>query len=399
MNDKKNLMLIVPMLHQGGFERVCITTARLMQEYYNVYVLIFSSKDINYDITGLNIIDIDVPAQKGLVNKIINVFKRVKLVRKKKKELGINVSYSFGSSANYVNVLSRGKEKVLTGLRCQTDMESPKQVKLFCSRSDQVLSCSKEIMRQLADDFGYNKSSYIYNPLDVEDVQKKGSEEVKDYPFDESGTRVIASMGRNDYIKGMWHLVKAFSIVYKKHPEARLVVLGAGNWSEYEELSKRLGVEGKVAFPGVRKNPFPYVAKSDIYVCSSNHEGFPNAVLEAMALQKPVISADCKTGPREILLSEKEYDKLISDKPDGSSITESVHGEYGILVPDMDENVNMDPEVITEGERILAGEICNLLENAQEFEHLCGKSYERALSYTPDRYKESIHTILTRYEE
>ena len=399
MNDKKNLMLMVPMLHQGGFERVCITTARLMQEYYNVYVLIFSSKDINYDITGLNIIDIDVPAQKGLVNKIINVFKRVKLVRKKKKELGINVSYSFGSSANYVNVLSRGKEKVLTGLRCQTDMESPKQVKLFCSRSDQVLSCSKEIMRQLSDDFGYNKSSFIYNPLDVEDVQKKGSEEVKDYPFDEPGTRVIASMGRNDYIKGMWHLVKAFSIVYKKHPEARLVVLGAGNWSEYEELSKRLGVEGKVAFPGVRKNPFPYVAKSDIYVCSSNHEGFPNAVLEAMALQKPVISADCKTGPREILLSEKEYDKLISDKPDGSSITESVHGEYGILVPDMDENVNMNPEVITEGERILAGEICNLLENAQEFEHLCGKSYERALSYTPDRYKESIHTILTRYEE
>ena len=193
--------------------------------------------------------------------------------------------------------------------------------------------------------------------------------------------------------------VEILEFYSKKHPEARLVVLGAGNWSEYEELSKRLGVEGKVAFPGVRKNPFPYVAKSDIYVCSSNHEGFPNAVLEAMALQKPVISADCKTGPREILLSEKEYDKLISDKPDGSSITESVHGEYGILVPDMDENVNMDPEVITEGERILAGEICNLLENAQEFEHLCVKSHERALSYTPDRYKESIHTILTRYEE
>ena len=47
---KKNLMLMVPMLHQGGFERVCIKTARLMQEYYNVCILIFSSKDINFDI-------------------------------------------------------------------------------------------------------------------------------------------------------------------------------------------------------------------------------------------------------------------------------------------------------------------------------------------------------------
>ena len=73
---KKNLMLMVPMLHQGGFERVCVSTARLLQDYYNVYVLIFSSKDINYDVKGLNIIDIDVPSKKGTINKVINVFKR-----------------------------------------------------------------------------------------------------------------------------------------------------------------------------------------------------------------------------------------------------------------------------------------------------------------------------------
>ena len=48
-NSKKNLMLMVPMLHQGGFERVCVTTARLMQKYYDVSILIFSDKDINYD--------------------------------------------------------------------------------------------------------------------------------------------------------------------------------------------------------------------------------------------------------------------------------------------------------------------------------------------------------------
>ena len=72
-NSKKNLMLMVPMLHQGGFERVCITTARLMQEYYNVHILIFSSKDINFDIDGLDVIDINVPAKKGVINKIINV--------------------------------------------------------------------------------------------------------------------------------------------------------------------------------------------------------------------------------------------------------------------------------------------------------------------------------------
>lgn len=397
-NTKKNLMLMVPMLHQGGFERVCIKTARLLEDVYNVHILIFSSKDINFDITGLDVIDIDVPSQKGIVNKVFNVLKRVKKVKKIKRDLGIDISYSFGSSANYVNVLSRTKESVLTGLRCQTDMENPRQIKLFCNKSDQVLSCSKEIVRQLKRDFNYEKSTYIYNPLDVEDIQKKGTEEVNDFPFKEEGLKTIACMGRNDYIKGIWHLVKAFSIVSKAHPEARLEVLGAGNWDPYSELSSKLGISDKVFFPGNRKNPFSYVSAADLYVCSSNHEGFPNAVLEAMALGKPVIAADCKTGPREILLSEKEYEDLIARIPNGDSTEAAIEGRYGVLVPDMGEEVNMDPEAITDREKILAQEIIKMLDSDDRMKDFAKKSSTRAASYKPEMYKDSIHEILKNYE-
>ena len=395
---KKNLMLMVPMLHQGGFERVCIKTARLMQDYYNVCILIFTSKDINYDVTGLDIIDIDVPSKKGIVNKVINVFKRVNKARKVKKERNIDICYSFGSSANYVNTLSRAGEKVLTGLRCQTDMESPRQVKLFCHKSDQVLSCSKEIVRQLKSDFNYDRSTYIYNPLDILDIQNKSEDIPDDFPFLGDDIKVFSCSARTDYIKGIWHLVKAFSLVQYKHPEARLIVLGSGNWDKYKELAKALGVKDKVAFPGLKKNPFPYVAASDVYVCSSNHEGFPNAVLEAMALKKPVISADCKTGPREILLSDAEYEKLIADIPDGSSIKEPIQGEFGILVPDMDQNENLDPEYITEGERLLAEEMVRILDDEALLKKYSDKAFERAAFYAPDEYKDSIHEILKRYE-
>lgn len=397
-NSKKNLMLMVPMLHQGGFERVCITTARLMQEYYNVHILIFSSKDINFDIDGLDVIDINVPAKKGVVNKIINVIKRVNKTRKIKKGLGIDIAYSFGSSSNYVNVLSKGKEKVLTGLRCQTDMERSDQIRLFCSRSDQVLSCSKEIVRQLLRDYNYDRSTYIYNPLDTENICEKGSQSVEDFPFKGEGLKIISCMARNDYIKGIWHLVKAFSLVHDKCPSARLVVVGAGNWDAYRELANELNVENEVAFTGMKKNPFSYVAASDVYVCSSNHEGFPNAVLEAMALKKPVVSADCKTGPREILLSEEEYNELITRIPSGDSIKEAIEGAYGILVPDMGEEVNMDPEVITDGEKILADKILSLLTDDDKLSHYAQKAEERSLVYTPDRYKDSIHEIFKRYE-
>ncbi len=391
-------MLMVPMLHQGGFERVCIKTARLMQEYYNVCILIFSSKDINFDITGLEVIDIDVPASKGLANKVLNVFKRVKKVRRIKKERGIDIAYSFGSSANYVNVLSGGSESVLTGLRCQTDMDNRREVKLFCQKSTQVLSCSKEIVRQLLRDYNYDRSTFIYNPLDVEDVQNKGAEPVDDFPFLGEDIKTISCMARNDHIKGIWHLVKAFSLAQVQHPEARLIVCGAGNWDKYKELTKALGIKDKVAFMGLKKNPFPYVAASDIYVCSSNREGFPNAVLEAMALKKPLIAADCKTGPREILLSEEEYEDLIKRIPDGSSVREPVRGSYGTLIPDMNENENFDPETIEEEERMLSREIIRLLDSEETLADYSARSYERALQFTPERYRDSIHEILKRYE-
>ena len=396
--SKKNLMLMVPMLHQGGFERVCIKTARLLKDYYNVCILIFSSRDINFDITGLEVIDIDVPARKGLVNKVINVFKRVNKVKRIKKERGIDIAYSFGSSANYVNVLSKGKESVLTGLRCQTDMDNKREVKLFCRRSTQVLSCSKEIVRQLLSDYNYNRSTFIYNPLDVEDVKNKAAETIDDFPFAGDDIKTISCMARNDHIKGIWHLVKAFYLAQVRHPECRLVVMGAGNWDRYKEMAKKLGIRDKVAFMGLKKNPFPYVAASDIYVCSSNREGFPNAVLEAMALKKPVISADCKTGPREILLSEDEYEDLIKRIPDGSSITEPLRGEYGTLIPDMDDNEDFDPENIIEEERMLSKEIIRLLDDEELLKRCEKKSYERALCFTPERYRESIHEILKRYE-
>lgn len=395
----KKLLLMVPMLHQGGFERVCVKTARVLQGIYDVTILIFSDKDINYDITGLKVVNIDVPSVKGKAGKVLNVLKRIAKVRAFKKKEGFDISYSFGSSANLINVFSRQKEKVLTGLRCQTDLEEPGQVRLFTRRSDRVLSCSKEIMRQLKSDYGYDRSSYIYNPLDIADIRAKAEEPVQDMPFEKErqmpNHKILIGMGREDYIKGFWHLIKAFSLVRKTYPEARLIILGAGKFENYRKLAEDLGQKDCIAFPGVRKNPFPYVAGADLFVLPSNHEGFPNALLEAMALARPVVAADCKTGPREILLTEDEYGKLIEEAPDGSSIKETQKGEYGILVPDMDEHEDFDAGNITEEDIRLAGAIEEMLADPSLMEHYSRKALERAGTYTPEKYRDALDGILT----
>ncbi len=404
--QKKRILLMVPMLHQGGFERVCVQTARLLEKYYDVDILIFSDKDINYDVTGLNIINIDVPSQPKKWQKAWNVIKRVQRVKKIKKQKDYAIAYSFGPTASIVNVYSKTHEKTITGLRCSTDMESPRLVKLFCKKSDNVLSCSKEILRQLETQCDYHNGSYIYNPLDVPGIQQKAQEPVEDLPFQNaeqsltgSDLQLIISVGRNDYIKGFWHLVKAFSIIAPSHPNARLLILGAGNFQPYYDLAENLGVGHKVAFPGVRKNPFPYVAASSLYVLSSNHEGFPNALLEAMALGKPTIAADCQTGPREILLNEIELQALYEEHPDGKSTDKTIDGAYGILLPDMDATEDLNPEHITKEDQDLAVEMIRLLDNPGLMSEYGKKAGEHATVYLPEKYGEDLHgifeTILT----
>lgn len=396
--NKRKLLLMVPMLHQGGFERVCVETARLLKDDMDVTILIFSDRDINYDVRGLRIVNIDVPSVSGKAGKAVNVLRRIRKVRAFKKREHFDISYSFGSSANLINCMSRCGEKVVTGIRCQTDLEEEKQVRFFCARSDRVLSCSRQIMQQLANDFDYHRSLYIYNPLDVADIRKKAQEKVDDFPFEadaspmsteEGGNRsrhLIVSLGRDDYIKGNWHLVKAFSLVQEQYPDARLMIFGAGRYEGCRKLARDLGIEEKCAFPGVRRNPFPYTAQADLYVLPSNHEGFPNALLEALALGLPAVAADCRTGPREILLSDAQLEALNAEKPDGSSITKITEGEYGVLVPDMDEHPDYST-VITDADRTLAQAILQLFDHPEQMAVLRKKAQQRAVAYTPGRYR------------
>lgn len=392
---KKNLLLIVPTLRQGGYERVAVITSRLMQQWFNVTLLIFDDREANYDTTGIDVININMPSVPSKVGKVANLLRRAAKIRSIKKKRKIDIAYSFGNTANLANVMSRAGEKTVTGLRCSTDMEVPRYIRLFVKKSDLILSCSKEIMSVLEKDYNFNKTEFIYNPTDIETIDKMGLEEVSDFPF-KDGERIISCMARDNYIKGIWHLVKAFSIVSKKHDDLRLMILGSGEYKNTKKLASDLGIADKISFTGVKKNPFAYVAKSDMYVLASNHEGFPNALLEGMALGKPVVAADCKTGPREIVLSEDELDDLLKKGTARELMPEYIEGAYGILVRDMSPIEDTDASHITSDDIALAHAIENMLSSEEKMQHYSDVARARACVYTPDKYAEDLQKILNK---
>ena len=154
MKEKKKLMLISPMLHQGGFERVCITTARLMEPYFDVTIVIFNSANIAYDVEGLHIIDINMGVKKGKIKQLLHIVRRSRKVRQLKKEMQPDIAYSFGPTANLVNAFSKtGKEKVWLGLRNYTDVEETSKIRLFVKLAVLMICCSKDIEKVLKNKF------------------------------------------------------------------------------------------------------------------------------------------------------------------------------------------------------------------------------------------------------
>ena len=361
----KKILLIVPALHQGGFEKVCVATARLLQPYYDVRIAIFDSRNIAYDIKGIPVADLRLPSRQGKAGKVINVIKRGLKLRVLKKKEHIDISYSFGPTANYANIASGGRESKWLGIRSYMDMGNPKQIRLFCRCADRVVCCSDTICQEIRDKYHCDKAVALNNPFNMQEIKSLSVKEETELPWNEG--RILISMGREDAVKGYWHLLKSFSRVHEELPDTKLMIIGEGEFTAYRELARGLGVDDAVYFTGLKKNPYPYLKEGSLYVLTSYHEGFPNAMVEAMAMGLPVIATDCMTGPREIL-----------------------EDQYGILIPNMSPDEDFDPHHISAEENKLAREIITLLESSDRMKHYKEMSLKRAGDYTAESYVEKI---------
>lgn len=394
---KKNLVLLIPQLRHGGAERVVSHLSNLLSEDFNIKIVVFDDTTITYEYSG-ELISLDIPldATSNIIKKTINTIRRLHRFNKYKKINDIKTTYSFGDSANVINVLSFGDDQRIISIRGFRGINQGKTFidkiifkpisKLITHLADKVVAVSNLIKETLISEYNLNaeKVYTVHNGYNINEIERKSRESLTEKEkliFDKP---VIITAGTFRMEKGYWHLLKSFKRVIENNKDVQLVILG-NDYKDYKEkvltLANDLDVINNIHLLGYTENPYKYFANSDVYALSSVFEGFPNALVEAMACGLPVVANDCQSGPREILAPDISVQEKIET---------TILAEYGILTPRFSIQENFDIQVITENEIEYSSQLISLIDNYElNFKYRL-QSLNRAKDFSFEAWKE-IH--------
>jgi len=193
----------------------------------------------------------------------------------------------------------------------------------------------------------------VPNAVAVDEAAHRARDPI-DHPWlHPGGPPVLLAVGRLVRKKDYPTLLRAFAGV-RRRIDVRLIVLGEGpERPALQRLIASLGLEDCVDLLGQRSNPFPFMARASLFVLSSQFEGMPSVLVEALACGCPVVSTDCPSGPAEVL--------------DG--------GRFGALVPVGDD-------------RLLAEAILQALRAPVDRERLVARAREFERQRAAERYAE-----------
>jgi glycosyltransferase involved in cell wall biosynthesis len=166
-----------------------------------------------------------------------------------------------------------------------------------------IVTVSQALRNEIVDEIGVRPRSIttIYNPFDFSRLRALAQE-----PAALPAEPYIIYAAKFENRKRQDVLLRAFARLSVPH---RLVLLGGTytdsdrQWlGKMERLITELGLEGRVVLPGFQHNPYPWVKNAALFAMASDGEGLPTVLIESLILGTPVVSTDCRTGPREILI-------------------------------------------------------------------------------------------------
>ncbi len=375
------ILFLISTLTNGGAERAMSNITTHLPEGVEADILLNSVSDFDFE-TDANIICLGMKpnVEMGLKYQLIATCKRLIKLRQLKKNNNYDACISFMDSANICNILTANK-KCKTIVSVRVSIKNDKSfsyryivsplVKAFYNKADYIVAVAEGIQKELIDGFGLqaHKIKTITNGFDIKKINQLAQKNI-DIRKELEHKFVYISSGRYTTQKAHWHLIRAFSMVAKKHDDVVLLILGQGEEKEYlEEIIQQNALNGKVLLIPFCTNPFPILNKSNVFVMPSMFEGYCNALCEAMICGLPCIATDFQTSAREILAPDTEYEY---------QLTEGIeYAVYGILTPVCSGIKYRNNEPLEPAEGYLAEAMLTIYSNKELYEKYRNLAIER----------------------
>lgn len=378
MNTREDILFVIPNLHFGGAERVvCTLINSLQNNNNNVKLLLFENRGElleSLKISKENIYSINSGRTinpLGFINKCLKVRRVVKLhspsvvisfltvanihVLLGTVGCGTKVFCSERISPSFFNQNLKGIERVI-------HMIYRRLLPYLYNKLSRKLIVQNLRIKQEWIELGVNsdKIDILENPFDLKKIEALSTVKTKNFSENKKKLLKIISIGRIDKQKNYECCIKAASLLSQTKLPFEWKIYGVG--PEEDRLKNYVLTQkltNQIIFCGVIQNPYASIFRSDVFVLSSNFEGFPNVLVEAMSCGCPVIATDCKTGPREII----------------------GNNEFGTLVPVNDE-------------RALAKAIEWVYQNKELAKHKAVRAKKQVLNYSVENIKEKLLTII-----
>lgn len=295
---KKKVIIVTKNMFAGGAERVIAQLANYFVSVNIECTLITVDKArVSYELSeDIQLFEIG----KKSSNKFIDRIKRYTKIRKIIKNVAPTIVLSLPEDTGIYVILSLLGTKIPVYVSernnpwVMPDVKITRLLRKFMYPFAKGIIFQTEMAKSFFPKYIQNKGIILPNPVDSSRVP---------VPFEGKREKHIVAAGRLCPQKNFPLLIRAFQEFNRKNPGYKLIIYGEGAEREgLEKLISQLNLTEEIELPGRKDNLLSLMNNAAMFVLSSDYEGLPNVLIEAMCMGMPVISTDCPSGgPRELI--------------------------------------------------------------------------------------------------
>ena len=324
----KKILFLIPNLAHGGAERVLVNLVNNMNpEQYNVTVQTLFDVGIHKSELKPHIrYKTCFKKQFRGNNRFLQLFPPHflwdQLVR---EDYDIAVSYLEGPTSRILSGCTAPNTKKVAWLHIELDspqlasigFRSPKEARAAYDNFDRLVAVSKNVRECFLQHIHtITPVDILYNTNETEQIVEMASLIPDDSRFVHT-VPAVCSVAKLSKTKGFDRLLNVHKRLMNEGYPHKVYILGIGEEQRFlEQKIREYGVQDTFILLGFKDNPYQYVSRCDLYVCSSRREGFSTAVTEALIVGTPVVSTKC-SGAKELLGENNEYGIVVENSEEG----------------------------------------------------------------------------------